>query len=103
MQITVTQADDPLGVGGDVVFMRDHDNGAAFIVEPFEQRQDLLGGHAIQVAGRFVGQDEVRVIHQAAGNGHPLLLTAGELRGAMPQAILEPDELGQLVAALAGG
>ena len=83
--------------------MRDHDNGAAFIVEPFEQRQDLLRRHAVQVAGRFVGQDEVGVIHQAAGDGHPLLLTAGELGGAVPQPIFQPDQRGQLVAALAGG
>ena len=40
----------------------------------------------VEVAGRLVGQDELGVVHQAAGDGHALLLAAGELRRPM----LEP-------------
>ena len=41
---------------------------------------------AVQVAGRFVGQDEVGIVDQAAGDGHALLLAAGELRRAVARA-----------------
>ena len=47
----------------------------------------------IEVAGRLVGEDEVRIVDQAAGDGHALLLTAGELRGPMLQPLAQADHL----------
>ena len=71
----------------------------ALVVEPLEQRQDLLGRHRIEVARRFVGQDEVRIVHQAAGDGHALLLAAGKLRRPVQQPVAQADQVGQLAAA----
>ena len=42
LQQAVAEADDPLGVGGDVVFVRDHDDRLALVVQLLEQRQDLF-------------------------------------------------------------
>jgi hypothetical protein len=39
----VAEADDALGMRGDVVFVRYKDNRAAFIVEPLEHLHDLFG------------------------------------------------------------
>src|SRR5262245_54305575 len=51
LQVSVAQANDPLGVGGHIVFVRDHDDGAPFVVEPLKERQDLLGGARVEVTG----------------------------------------------------
>ncbi len=42
-------------------------------------------------AGGFVRQEDLRFVHQRAGDGHPLLLTAGELRREIALAIGKTD------------
>ena len=83
----VSHADDPLGVLGDVVFVGHHDDGLARLVEAFEHLHDLGRGHAVEVTGGLVGQDDVGVVDQAAGDRHALLLTAGELVGTMVEPL----------------
>ncbi len=46
---------------------------------------------------------KIGIVHQAAGDGRALLLTAGELRRAMLEAIAQADQVRQLEAALALG
>src|SRR5688572_10694734 len=103
LQVAVAQANDPLGVGGYVVFVGHDNDRSSFIVQTLEEREDFFAGHAVQVSGGFIRQDEVRIVHQAAGDGHSLLLAARELRGAMSQPLFESHHRRQLVAALAGG
>ncbi len=63
-----------------------------------------LGGHRIEVAGRFVGQDERRVADQRSGHGHSLLLTTGELPGTMFDSLGQSHPVQRLEGtALAGG
>ena len=75
---------------------------AFFLVQPLEQVQDLLAGPGIEVAGGLVGQEQGRVVDQGAGDGHALLLAAGELRGVVVQAVPQPHpvskRLGPVVA-----
>ncbi len=63
------------------LIMRDHHNRFSLRNQLFKNLQDGFGGQAIQVAGGFVGNDQVRVVDQGAGNGHALLLPAGDMRG----------------------
>src|SRR5579872_3816462 len=56
--VAVDQPDDPLGVGGDVWLVGDHDHGAAGGVEAVEDLEHLLGGVGVEVAGGLVGQDD---------------------------------------------
>ena len=72
---TVVQTDNSLGMCGDVVFVRDHNQRAAFSVQPVKQLQDFLRSARIEVARGLVGKDEVRIVNEAARDGHPLLLT----------------------------
>ena len=60
----VAHANDPLGVLGDIVFMRNHDDGLAGLIEPAEHRHDLLAGDAIEVAGRLVGENDIWVVDE---------------------------------------
>ena len=72
--------------------MRDqHDGDPVFLVEAFEDVQDLHAGGRIEVAGRLVGQQQRWSIDQGAGNGDPLLLAAGQLVGMVIFATAEPD------------
>ena len=48
-------------------------------------------------AFRRVGKDHVRSGDEGPGNGHPLLLSAGELVGQMGQAVLDAQQLRQMV------
>ena len=58
-------------------------------------RHDALAGGAVEVAGRLVGDDHVRIVHQRPGDRHALALTAGEFGGAVVHAVLRrrPDRL----------
>jgi hypothetical protein len=44
---------------------------------------------AVERAGGFVGEHQLRVLGDAAGDGHPLLLAAGEFRGPLAQLVLQ--------------
>ena len=52
-----------------------------------QEGEDLVGGFAVQVAGRFVGEDKGGAVHQGAGDGDALLLAARELRRAEGLAV----------------
>src|SRR5690606_21447894 len=94
--LAVAHPDDPAGVLGDVVLVRDHDDGLARLVEPLEHRHDLGAGDAVEVAGGLVGQDDIRVVDQRSGDRHALLLPAGELVGPVIEPLGQADHLGEL-------
>src|SRR5919199_1394131 len=81
----------PLGVGGYLVFVGDHHHGPSGLVEPVEDVEYMGGGGGVEVAGRLVGQDDRWTGGDGPGDGHPLLLAAGELRGQVPHAFGQPD------------
>ena len=64
---------------GDVGFVRDQDDGVAGLVQAGEQRHDLGAGLRVEVAGRLVGEQDRRVVHERARDGHALALAARQL------------------------
>src|SRR5216684_5139902 len=77
--------------------VRDHDDGRAALVDLIEQIHDLARHERVEVSGRLVGQDQLRVRRQNAGDGYPLLLTARHLRRQMMQPRGEADHLRRLL------
>jgi hypothetical protein len=76
------QAQNAVGMARQIGTVGDQDQGLA---EPAYQlvqqfRHPVAGGR-IQVAGGFVGQNQVRLVNQGAGHGDPLLLPAGQRVG----------------------
>ena len=67
---------DAMRVLGDIVFVRDQYDRVALIVQAIEQRHDFDTGLRIKITGRLVGQDDGRIVHQRAGDGNALTLTA---------------------------
>ena len=63
-------------VFGDVVFVGDQHDGVAFAMQAIEERHDLVAGLRVEVAGRFVGEDDRRPIDQRTRDGNALALTA---------------------------
>jgi hypothetical protein len=51
---------------------------------------DLPTGTGVQVTGRFVRQNNVRLVDQGACNGYALLLSSGELTGLVMHPICKP-------------
>ena len=56
-------------------------------------------GLEVELAGRFVGQQEPRLVGEGAGDGDPLLLAARQLVGAVPGTLAQADELEQVLDA----
>ena len=75
------QLDDPPAhrVHDALVVGRHHHRGAR-PVDAVEQAHDAAVG-GVQVAGRLVGQEDQGPVDEGPGDGHPLLLAAGELVG----------------------
>ena len=68
----------------------EHQGRLAPALQAEQQVDDLLAGLAVEVAGRLVGQDDLRARAQGAGDGDALLLAAGELRREMIGAMRQP-------------
>ena len=79
--LAVAHDDDAFAVGGDVQFVRDHDDGDAGVVEFLKQPHDFDAGARVEIAGRLVGQHQFGPVDQGAGDGDALLLAAGNWLG----------------------
>ena len=74
---------------------RHHDRGPGAI-DPVEQRHDALARRRVEVAGRLVGEDDERAVHESPGDGHALLLAARQLIGQPVALLAEADQFEHL-------
>jgi hypothetical protein len=74
-------------VGGD---QRGHALG---LHQGVQQPHDLLGGLRVQLAGRLVGEQQLRAGRQRPGDRHPLLLAAGQLTGPLPGVLAQAHDV----------
>ena len=58
-----------------------------------EQCHNVRAGFTIEVAGRFVRQNERRIRHQRTGDGNTLTFTAGEFIRSMLRALDQANSL----------
>ncbi len=65
-----------MSVHGDIVLVRDQHDGVALLVQPLEQAHDFDTGRGVQISSGLVGQKNRRIVHQRAGNGDALALSA---------------------------
>ena len=70
--------------------MRHEDEGHVALPRQIEeQREDLVGGDAIEVARRLVGEDAIRRAGEGAGDRDALALATGKLRRPMREPLAE--------------
>jgi acyl-CoA thioesterase-1 len=62
-----------------------------FAVQASQKVKYNFAGTAIEISGRFIGQQELRLGDQSARQGQPLLLAAGKLAGTVMAALLQSD------------
>ena len=87
----VAHLDPPRERGRDVAVVGDDHDRRALGVQFMEQLHDGVAGAAVEVAGRFVGEHDRRVVDHRAGDGDTLTFTARELVGEVVEAMTEPD------------
>ena len=93
----ILEGDDAGGVAlGKLRVVGDHDDQPVLRHLP-EQLHDLDGGLAVQRAGGLVRQENVRVVDEGAGDGHPLHLAAGHLAGLFIQLVAQAHPLQRLL------
>ena len=72
LNLPIQEVNHPLGVARKVRFVGHEDNGVTLPRERFELRHDLPTSSRVQVARRFVGQQDRRTIHQSSTDGDSL-------------------------------
>ncbi|MPM80476.1 hypothetical protein SDC9_127523 [bioreactor metagenome] len=73
----VIDCHDAGGTGSDTLRMGDHDDQFAGFCDVLDDVQNLIRRLGIERPGRFVGDDDVRVVDKGPRYRHPLLLPAG--------------------------
>src|SRR5574337_1475037 len=82
------------GVLGGLGIVGDHHDGLAVLaVEFLQQSQDFLGRLAVEVAGRFVADQQGRVGHDGARDRDALLLATREFTGLVRSTVGQPYQL----------
>ena len=87
---SVAQADHAVGGGRCVLVVGDHDDGLTEVVAHAGQRlQEGRGRGGVEGPGGLVGEDDLGAADESAGDGDSLLLAAGELSGAVGEAVAD--------------
>ena len=63
----------------DLLVVRGHHDRRAGAVDGVQHLHDAQRRRRIEVSGGLIGQQDLRMVHIRAGDGHTLLLTAGQL------------------------
>ena len=96
--VAVGEEQHPVGAARRRGLVGDHDDRLAELVGGVAHDVEQLGrGVRVELAGRLVGEDDVRARHQGARGGDALLLPAGELAGSVLEPVAEAEGVHDLV------
>src|SRR5262249_30218216 len=102
-EFTFFQLDRLLEFGGKVQSVGDDDQGEVLLaVQIDEELGEVCRGDAVQCAGGFVGEEELRVVNERADDRNTLALAAGELARAVFEAGTESHAVEKFAAAVRG-
>ena len=73
--LSVEEVDDAVGVAGVALGVGHHYDGGTFFVKIGKQIHHFLAIFGVEVTGRLVCEDELRIGYNGTGDGHTLLLT----------------------------
>ena len=77
--------------------MGGHDDDPTGSGERAERSEDPVDLHVVEVGGGLVGEEQRRVVDERPGDGHPLLLPAGQVTGPMRSAVGQAEPVEELV------
>ena len=86
--------DDAIGHLGETLVVGDDDEGLVELAaEVEEELVKVLLVLTVERTGGFVGEDDVRLIHQGAGYGYALLFATREFVGHVTRAVGQAQEI----------
>src|SRR6266511_3657067 len=85
----VAQVDLAAGVRRDVMLVGDQHDRLAGPEQLLEQSHDLFAGGRVEVAGRLVGEQDRRLVHEGAGDRDALALAARQLVRLVVHAVAQ--------------
>src|SRR5687768_1113258 len=86
----VPQRDPDVCFGGELGVVRDeHQRGLPDAVDPEQQLDDRMAGVAVEISGRFVREQQRRLVGERPRDRDTLLLAARELRRIVVPAVLQ--------------
>jgi hypothetical protein len=92
----VAHRDQPVGGGRDPRVVGDDDQRLSGRAQAVKEPEHVQGCGAVEIAGRLVGEHDVWLVAERAGDRDSLPLAARERRGQMLGSICEPDLFQQL-------
>ncbi len=95
-EAAVDHLENPIAVLEHVTVVGDHHDGHAVGVRTVGQKlDDLMTACPVERRGRFVDEQDARVVDHRAGDADALALSTGELTGAVTGAVRHPDRIEQ--------
>src|SRR4051812_41704560 len=88
---SVEEMDSALGMPGVARIVRDHADSRSGLVELSEQVHDRLTALRVEIAGRFIREQDERLARNRAGDGDALLLATRELARQVLRAVGHAD------------
>jgi hypothetical protein len=90
-QFALVQNGDAVGDGQGEVAVMGHDNAGdrELVLQGGDDLRDGGAHHGIEFAGRLVVEQQLRLHHELARDGHPLLHAAGEFGGELLGGLLD--------------
>ena len=98
--LAIGKFDGTLGTRGQIIVVSDHEDRFSGLRQVLKEMEDHFGGLRIQVAGRLIRGEQDRIVCQGAGNGHTLLLSAGQGIGKTVRLVCHAHQLEQVHGAL---
>lgn len=83
--------DTSLCQSSDTIVMGDDDEGRTALVKLLQDVHDLLTGTAVEVAGRFIRKYQLGMGGNGTGDGHSLLLSAGQFKRFVHHPLRQAD------------
>ena len=77
--LPVNHVDLALRAGGELRIMSHHDDSRSVAMQLLDQLHDATRHLGVEISRRLVGKQHSRAAGKGTGNGHTLLLSAGEL------------------------
>jgi hypothetical protein len=81
--------DDAAGMACNVRLMRHKDDGFSTCTYLVKDGHDFTAGFGVEISCGFIGEEDVGVIYQGAGDCHSLALTTGKFGGQMSDSVGE--------------
>src|SRR3984893_16113672 len=91
LDASIPQSHNSPSVPRDIFFVSHDDDRVAALIKILQQHHDLFASPRVEIPGRFVRQNDRRIIYQSSGNRHSLALAAGALIWLVVHPVAQAD------------